>query len=75
MAVMHFGYNNDINSILNLFARNAIFAFVVLRMEARRASTDRWEDDRPDCQMKSTWIYRSNPRILVMLRKEIFPVK
>jgi hypothetical protein len=48
MAVMHFGYyNNDINSILNLSARNAIFVFVVLRMEAKRASTDRWEDDRP----------------------------
>jgi len=47
MAVMHLGYNNDISSILNLFARNAIFVFVVLRMEARRALMDRWEDDRP----------------------------
>jgi hypothetical protein len=48
MAIMHFGINNDINSILNLFARNAaIFVFVVLHMEARRALMDRWEDDRP----------------------------
>ena len=47
MAVMHFEYNNDINSRLNLIARDVILAFVVLRMEARRALMGRWEDDRP----------------------------